>query len=166
MAEEMKVTETTATEGSAAEEFADAAAQLEAVEGATPQPQQAEDAELRKWKELSRKNESAAHRAQAELAEARARIKALEDAEQRRADAAEIARETGVPASLIRGTTRDEMEAHAKAIAAAYAWPAAPAVQDAGRFAATSRPLAALTEADQMRAIADSIARQIGVTTN
>lgn len=165
MAEETRVTETTATDGGAAEEFADAAAQLEAVEGATPQPQ-AEDAELRKWKELSRKNESAAHRAQAELAEARARIKALEDAEQRRADAAEIARETGVPASLIRGATRDEMEAHAKAIAAAYARPAAPAVQDAGRFTATSRPLAALTEADQMRAIADSIARQIGVTTN
>lgn len=163
MAEETKVTETTATDGGAAEEFAAAAVRLEAVEGETPQPQ-AEDAELKKWKELSRKNESAAHKAQAELAEARARIKALEDAEQRRADAAEIAKETGVPASLIRGATRDEMEAHARAIAAAYAKPAAPSVPDAGKFTAVSKPLATLTEADQMRAIADSIARQFGMS--
>ena len=44
------------------------------------------------------------------------------------------ARETGVPVDLIRGDTPEEVAAHAKAIAAAYAKPAAPRVGEAGRF--------------------------------
>ena len=43
-------------------------------------------------------------------------------------------RETGVPVDLIRGDTPEEVAAHAKAIAAAYAKPAAPRVGEAGRF--------------------------------
>lgn len=152
------------TTGQAAEEFASAATQLEDVNGATPQPQQADDAELRKWKELSRKNESAAHKAQSELAAANARIKALEDAAQRERDVSEVAAATGVPASLIRGANRAEMEEHAKAIAEAYARPTAPQVPQAGSFSANARPFAELSEADKVRAIADGISRQLGLT--
>lgn len=81
-------------------------------------------------------------KAKAEKAEkGAARIAELERAaaERDRADRAreereKAARETGVPVDLIRGDTPEEVAAHAKAIAAAYAKPAAPRVGEAGRF--------------------------------
>lgn len=153
-----------------AEEFADAVAK---VDDPQPEPetqpeeqpeQPAEDPELKKWRDLSRKNEDAAKKYRSELAAANAKIKAMEDRAALAQTAAEVAAQTGVPASLLRGSTKEELEAHAKAIAAAYAKPAAPAVPNEGKFAtrASASGVTETPEQAQIRALADRIARQIG----
>lgn len=57
-----------------------------------------------------------------------------EAAEELRKVAQEVAEEAKVPASLLRGSTREELEAHAKAIAEEYGKRAAPKVPAAGGF--------------------------------
>ncbi len=96
-------------------------------------------AEVEKWKALSRKNEEQA-KANAEKAkkfdeleeanktEQEKLLARAEEAEKKLADreakdaaaatAAEIAKEKGVPVEALRGNTREELEAHADALAA------------------------------------------------
>lgn len=45
----------------------------------------------------------------------------------------EVAEVTGVPANLLRGSTKEEIEAHAKEIAAVIAPPSAPVVESDGK---------------------------------
>ncbi len=52
---------------------------------------------------------------------------------------AEVSEETGVPAELLRGSTRDELAEHAKAIAAAYKPAPAPKVGGSGSFSNESK---------------------------
>lgn len=145
------------------DEHADDATQVDETQ-AQEQPPAADDAELKKWRDLSRKNEDAKKKALADLAAANARIKALEEREQLAAVIADVSQSTGVPASLLRGSTKEEIEAHAKAIAEAYAKPAAPNNPDAGKFAGKSSAagISESPEQAQIRALADQIARQIG----
>jgi hypothetical protein len=119
---------------------AEEAAAKAATEADTPEAKHAAaQAEAEKWKALSRKNEDQA-KSNAEkakkfdeleeankteqeklLARAEAAEKKLADREAKdaaAATAAEIAKEKGVPVEALRGSTREELEAHADALAA------------------------------------------------
>lgn len=86
-------------------------------------------AEARKWEQRAKRNRSEADGYKTRLDElGRAR-----QAEEWRAAAA---KEHGVPADVLRGSTREELEDHAKALAAAIkaaAPPAAPVVKNSGK---------------------------------
>lgn len=71
-----------------------------------------------KWDELQEQGKSELERTKEELSAAQAKVEAYEKAEQTRAWAAEIAAETHVPASVLRGSTKEEMQEHAQAILA------------------------------------------------
>ena len=87
-------------------------------------------AEARKWEARAKENSKAAkdyeklkesqmtelERAQKRADDAEAEAKKLKAERDRKAWAEEIAKETGVPAEVLRGETREEMEAHAGAI--------------------------------------------------
>lgn len=71
-----------------------------------------------KWDELQEQGKSELERTKEELSAAQAKVEAYEKAEQTRAWAAEVAAETHVPASVLRGGTKEEMQEHAQAILA------------------------------------------------
>lgn len=100
-------------------------------------------AEARKWEDRSKANCAELEKVAGERDAHAARIQELETsstewetkyntlaAEQKHAkDVADVAAEHGVDASLLRGSDRDELEAHAKAIQSAFSkTPPAPAV--------------------------------------
>jgi murein DD-endopeptidase MepM/ murein hydrolase activator NlpD len=114
---------------------------------AQPAPDDGKDwkAEARKWEARSKENATAARRL-AELEEASKSDlqKALERAEaaERRATEyeltaarAEVASQAGIPADVLRGATREELEAHAaslKAVLDAQTAPRGPVVTNPG----------------------------------
>ncbi|MCC2031824.1 hypothetical protein [Microbacterium allomyrinae] len=125
----------TPEEIAAEEAAAKAAAEAETPEGKLAAAQ----AEVEKWKTLSRKNEdqakSNADKAkkfdeleEANKTEQEKLLARAESAEKKLADrdakdaaaatAAEVAKVKGVPVEALRGTTREELEAHADALAA------------------------------------------------
>lgn len=71
-----------------------------------------------KWDELQEKGKTELERLQEQYAAAQAKVEAYEQAEQARAWAAEVAAETHVPASVLRGGSKEEMQEHAQAILA------------------------------------------------
>lgn len=73
----------------------------------------------------------------AELEKAEGDRKAAEELREARAKAA---KEAGVPVELVMGSTPEEAQAHAKAIAEHYAPKPAPQVPEAGRFDKSSKP--------------------------
>lgn len=101
-------------------------------------------AEARKWEARAKENkgkadkldkleeasktalEKATERAQA----AEEKVKAYEQEAQRKAWLDEVASDTGLPASVLRGNTREEIEAHAKTLKPFFAKPSAPVVEN------------------------------------
>ena len=87
-------------------------------------------AEARKWEQRAKENKTAAERLaeieeaskteaqkQAErLAEYEAKVKEYETREQIAAWKAEVSRETGVPAAVLAGSTKEELQAHAETL--------------------------------------------------
>lgn len=134
---------------------AEEAAAKAAAEADTPEAKLATaQAEVEKWKALSRKNEDQAksnadkakkfdeleeaNKTEQEklLARAEAAEKKLADRDAKdaaAATAAEVAKEKGVPVEALRGSTREELEAHAEALAAILPKkPAAPSADGQG----------------------------------
>lgn len=72
-----------------------------------------------KWDEQEEAGKSELERMTERAAEAERRVTELEHAEQVRTWASEVAAETHVPASILRGDTKEEMQAHANAILSA-----------------------------------------------
>ena len=64
-----------------------------------------------------------------EIASIRAELEAMKAERDQKAWLDEVSKETGVSADLIRGATKEEMKAHAEAIAKAYKKPSAPSGQ-------------------------------------
>lgn len=102
-------------------------------QGAQQQPEVDWKAEARKWEQRAKENREAAKRlAELEEAnktdaekladatkraeEAEKQIEVLRHAEELRTWAAEVSSETHVPASVLRGETKEEMQEHAKQI--------------------------------------------------
>lgn len=83
-----------------------------------------------------------------QLDTANAELATLRASEQKRTWANEVARETGVPADVLRGETKEEMEAHAKTLEK-YVKVSAPVVSGDGK--SPSAP-AAVTARDQFAA--------------
>lgn len=113
-----------------------------------PAPAQETDwkAEARKWEARSKENAEAAKRLaeieeaskteaqkQAEkLAEYEAKVREYETREQIAAWANEVSMETGVPAVVLKGSTKEELEAHAAQLKPLIGQPAAPEVPRPG----------------------------------
>lgn len=81
-------------------------------------------AEARKWEQRSKENKSALDEltgkftaADTERTELAKKLQTYEAEKERAALVAEIAEENKVPASALRGTTREELEAHAAVLA-------------------------------------------------
>lgn len=99
----------------------------------TPEPEQTPappaqepdwKAEARKWEQRSKENKSALDEltgkfttADTERTELATKLQAYEAEKERAALVSEVATAEGVPASALRGTTREELEAHAKVLA-------------------------------------------------
>lgn len=89
-------------------------------------------AEARKWEKLAKKAEKQADgrkTAEEQLSALREELDAMKAERDQEKWLSEVAAETGVDASLIRGSSKEEMAAHAAAIAKAYKKPAAPSGQ-------------------------------------
>lgn len=98
-----------------------------------PEPAQDTDwkAEARKWEGLAKANKDAAaklaeiedaakseaEKAAERLAAAEAKVAEFEQREQVNTWKAEVSKETGVPADVLAGSTKDEIEAHAATLA-------------------------------------------------
>lgn len=70
-----------------------------------------------------------------EASDLKAADEARKSAEAAKELRAKVAKETGVPADLLRGGTEDELKAHAEAIRDAYKPKSAPKLGEAGRSA-------------------------------
>ena len=94
----------------------------------TPEPPAQEidwKAEARKWEGRAKENKSALEEltgkfttAETQLGELSTKVQAFEAEKERTALLAEVSTATGVPASALRGNTREELEAHAADLAA------------------------------------------------
>jgi hypothetical protein len=132
-------------------------------------------AEAAKWKALSRKNEDrakeneAAAKRLAEIEEANksesekllsraeaaetklAEREAKEDAEKL---VAEVSKEKGVPAAILRGATREELEEHADAyLASIPVIPAAPSSDGLGKVGSPIAPIAQITSLEELKSM-------------
>lgn len=113
---------------------ADAAEGVEATETVETEPaQDGTDwkAEARKWESRAKENKTAADERDehaARVAALEAEVEGFRAAEQIRKDTAEVAKEHGVNPDLLRGSTRDELDAHAQALKAALDARSAPPV--------------------------------------
>lgn len=88
-----------------------------------------------------------------QLDTANAELATLRASEQKRVWASEVAQETGVPADVLRGETKEEMEAHAKTLEK-YVKVSAPVVSGDGR--SPSAPVA-VTARDQFAAALEGL---------
>ena len=89
-------------------------------------------AEARKWEKRAKANakqQDSNKTADDEIASIRAELEAMKAERDQKAWLDEVSKETGVSADLIRGATKEEMKAHAEAIAKAYKKPSAPSGQ-------------------------------------
>lgn len=109
-----------------------------------PEPQDVTDwkAEARKWEARAKENKSASEelkklkeaqmseleKAQAEAQQAKADAQRLKDEKDRETWVKEAAKASGVPAEILRGTTKDEIEAHAESLKSYFAKPTAPTI--------------------------------------
>jgi hypothetical protein len=73
-----------------------------------------------KLKEIEEAGKSEADKLKAANAELDAKLKAYEAKEKAAALAAEVSKETGIPAGALRGSTRDELVAHAETLKELY----------------------------------------------
>lgn len=124
-------------------------------------------AEARKWEKRAKASEKQAEgkkTADEELASIRAELNEMKAQRDQEKWLSEVAAETGVDASLIRGTTKEEMKAHAQAIAKAYKAPAAPSKQSDTRKGGEGSG-AKLTKADIL-AIKNSKERKAAIREN
>lgn len=119
---------------------ADSAEGVEATETVETEPaQDGTDwkAEARKWESRAKENKTAADERDehaARVAALEAEVEGFRAAEQIRKDTAEVAKEHGVNPDLLRGSTRDELDAHAQALKAALdARPAPPVISSQGK---------------------------------
>lgn len=119
-------------------------AQATPTEAATPPAQETDwKAEARKWEQRAKDNTEKAQKFDAleeaskteaqkqadALAAAQAKVKEYEQRDQLAEWAKEVSTETGVPANLLRGSSKEELAAHAeqlKALITAQATPPAP----------------------------------------
>ena len=120
-------------------------AQPQEVHTETPTPHEVDwKAEARKWEARAKENkgkadkldkleeasktalERATERAQA----AEEKVKAYEQEAQRKQWLDEVAADTGLPAAVLRGNTREEIEAHANALKPFFEKPSAPVVEN------------------------------------
>jgi predicted RNase H-like nuclease (RuvC/YqgF family) len=94
-------------------------------------------AEARKWESRAKENKTAAdelERLRAEKEELAGKVSEFQAREERAGWAREVATSAGVPAELIRGETREEMEAHAESLKAfASSLPRGPVVGAQGK---------------------------------
>lgn len=81
-------------------------------------------AEARKWEDRAKSNKAALDEltgkytaAESEKTELATKLQTYEAEKERAALVADVAKEKGVPATALRGNTREELEAHAEAIA-------------------------------------------------
>lgn len=81
--------------------------------------------EARKWEERSKSNKTALDEltgkyaaAETQLSELTTKVQAITEKEERATLVSDIATAAGVPASALRGSTREELEAHAAELAA------------------------------------------------
>lgn len=128
------------------------AEEQQAEQQASEVPQGAESttdwkAEARKWEERAKKSFEKAkaydelkardatetERLQRQLDEATAKVAEFEGEHERARWAKEISESTGVPASWLRGSTKEEMEAHAAEISKDYKRQTAPVVSGDGQ---------------------------------
>lgn len=123
-------------------------------------------AEARKWEKRAKANEKQAQgkqSAEEELASIREELASIRSERDREKWLGEVSSETGVDASIIRGSTKEEMMAHAEAIAAAYKKPSAPGRQSDTRKGGGSGPK--LTKQDIL-AIKNSKERKAAIAAN
>lgn len=109
-------------------------------------------AESRKWEKRAKENATAAEKLRAieeankteaqkltERAEAaEAKVREFEAAAERRSWRAEVSKETGIPVDILRGDTREEIEAHAKTLSRYFKQDSASVVGSDGMYPTTS----------------------------
>lgn len=101
-------------------------------------------AEARKWEARAKENKSKAdkldeleeasktalEKATERAQKAESKVKAYEEEKQRKAWLEEVAAETGLPQSVLRGSTKEEIEAHAQILKPYFEKPSAPVVEN------------------------------------
>ena len=85
-----------------------------------------------KWEEWQEQNKTDLQKAQEQVEALQGRISAYEARENESRWAHDIAAETGVPAEALRGSTEEEMRAHAESLKPYFAKQTAPVVQSDG----------------------------------
>lgn len=83
--------------------------QIKSLKGAQIDPE-----ELKRLRELDEASKTEAQKAAEKLAEYEAKVKEYETKEQIAAWAKEVSKETEVPVDLLRGSTKEELQAHAE----------------------------------------------------
>jgi hypothetical protein len=107
-----------------------------------------------KLAEIEASNKSELEKLQDSNAQLAAKLKAFEEKEQIAAWVQEVAEATGIPAKALRGTTKEELEAHAETLKEVYKPPnPAPVVHGIGKGGKT----AASTTAQQFEAAVEGI---------
>lgn len=84
--------------------------------------------------QIKESNKSELQKAQDRAAKLETQLKNLKHNEEVQVWKREIASAAGVPADVLRGNTREEIEAHAQALQAAFEKPSAPVVGSDGNF--------------------------------
>lgn len=89
--------------------------------------------------QIKESNKSELQKAQDRAAKLETQLKTMKHNEDVQGWKREIAETTGVPADVLRGNTREEIEAHAQALQSAFAKPSAPIVGSDGKFSNAQR---------------------------
>ena len=84
--------------------------------------------------ELQEANKTELQKAQDKNAKLESQLKAFKHAKEVQEWKHEIAETTGVPADVLRGDTREELESHAQVLQATFAKPTAPIIGGDGKF--------------------------------
>jgi hypothetical protein len=84
--------------------------------------------------QIKESNKSELQKAQDRAAKLETQLKTLKHNEEVQVWKREVASAAGVPADVLRGNTREEIEAHAQALQAAFEKPSAPVVGSDGNF--------------------------------
>ena len=94
-----------------------------------------------KFDELQEANKTELQKAQDKNAKLEGQIKAYKHAQEVQGWKQEIEEATGIPAQVLRGNTREEIESHAQVLQTTFAKPTAPVIGESGRFSTpTSAP--------------------------
>lgn len=102
------------------------------------------------YEQLKERNKTELEKAQDKAAKLENQLKALEQKEKVASWKREVAEATGVPADVLRGSTKEDIEEHASVLQKAFAKPSAPIVGSDGLYPNKTKGKSTKEEFSQM----------------